>query len=101
LSATVYRTKEEFEDNCLCAYAIIDYVETHYNTAYIKWFFDRCYDHSTDWDKKEIYTVIFTSFDTPDYKDYVLSIQAVKTDNGYEFNLIKKVDNLSNDSEQE
>lgn len=86
----IMKTEEEFEDNCRCAYSILDYVDKI--DTDVRWWFDTSYSH--DFDSKR-YTTIFKSYITEEYKDYVLSIESNLVNDKWEHKIIKKVDGLT------
>lgn len=85
-----YKTKEEFKDNCPCAYQVLNYVDEIKDTD-VKWFFDICYNHYPE----RRFSTIFRSYSTSEYKDYVLSVEAKFNDvkKQYDLRIVKKVDN--------
>jgi hypothetical protein len=85
----VFKKEEEFEDECPCAYRIYKYVETIETD--VKWWFHRAYD---DYDEDK-YTVIFTSYITEEYKDYILSVEAKRINNEWQYRIIKKIDGIT------
>jgi len=86
----IYRNEEHFFDECPCAYQILYFVDSIKDTD-ARWFFDRAY---SDYENEERHAVIFKSYITQEYKDYVLSVEAKKKNDGYDIRLLKKVDNL-------
>lgn len=89
------KNEQEFTDRCPCAYRILEFVDSIKDTD-ARWFFDLCYYDYFE----QRFSVIFKSYITEEYKDYVLSVAAKKTEDGnYDIRIIKKVDNLLNDNE--
>lgn len=92
----IYNTEEDFLDNCSCCYAILDFVENIKNTD-TRWFFEKCYSrYDKDSDYEEHY-VIFKSYITEEFKDYILSIKVIKLSESYSIHIVKKIDNLLSD----
>ena len=91
----IYKTNNEFEDNCECAFSIYKFIDSI--SPNVRWFFDKCYVL----DNHKKYTVIFKSYCTPEYKDYSASIEAIynsKTQN-YDIKLISKHEPSLHDNE--
>lgn len=86
----IMKTEEEFTDNCICAYGVLNYVN-NIDTD-VRWWFDVAYCH--DFDKKR-YSTIFKSYITDEYKDYVLSIESKLVNDKWEHRIFKKVDGLT------
>jgi hypothetical protein len=86
----IMKTEEEFTDNCICAYGILNYVDT-INTD-VRWWFDVSYCHDVD---EKRYSTIFKSYITDEYKDYVLSIESNLINDKWEHRIFKKVDGLT------
>lgn len=86
----VYKTEREFKDKCKCAFSVLNFVEEIEDTD-VKWFFDKAY--FLDYPEKR-YSVIFKSFVTEEYRDYILSVEAKfnKETGKYDVRIIKKVD---------
>lgn len=89
----IYKTEEEFIDNCPCASSILKFVAGIKNTDVI-WFFDVCYVNYID----NRYSVIFKSYITEEFKDYLLSVEVIQENKKCNIRIIKKVDNLLNDN---
>ena len=85
----VMKTEEEFEDNCECAYGILNFLDSVETD--VRWWFDVAYNHNFD----GVYTAIFKSYITEEYKDYCLSIEGKCVNNTWEYRVIKKVDGLT------
>lgn len=91
----IYKNEDDFFDKCPCAYRILNFVDSIKDTD-VHWFFDVCY--YDQFDKR--YSVIFKSYETEEFKNYVLSVEAKETENNdYSIRIIKKVDNLLTDNE--
>lgn len=74
----IYKTNNDFEENCECAFSIYKFIDSI--NSNVRWFFDKCYVL----DNHKKYSVILKSYDTPDYKDYLATVEAtynVKTQN--------------------
>lgn len=84
----IYKTEDEFLDNCLCAYRILNFVDNIESDA--RWFFNCCYFMQPE----RNYCVIFKSYDMHEYENYVLSIEAAWKNENWNIRIIKKVDNL-------
>lgn len=85
----IYKSEELFLDECPCAYQLLNFVDNIKDTD-VRWFFDVGYAYY----KEDKYYVIFKSYVTDEYKDYVLSIEAAGKDGKYDIRIIKKIDNL-------
>lgn len=87
----IYRTKEEFTDSCRCAYEVLNFVADIKDTD-VMWFFDTGYYLGYE----DRYSIIFKSYVTEEYQDYILSIEVKKkTETGeYDLRIHKKIDNL-------
>ncbi len=83
------RNKQEFIENCKCAYEIFEFIDNVKTD--VRWRFDIAYHH--DFENK--YTAIFKSYTTEKYKDYVLSIEGKLVGNGWGYRVVKKVDGLT------
>lgn len=86
-----YKNESDFIENCPCAYQILNYIDGIKDTD-VKWFFDfGISDYPED-----VHRIIFKSYCTPEYKDYVLSLSAEAIDESskYSIELVKRVDNL-------
>ncbi|WP_368263087.1 hypothetical protein [Clostridium disporicum] len=91
----IYKTEREFRENCLISYKIYDFVDSLESDT--RWFFDVYYEFYI-FERK--YQVLFKSYITEEYKDYVLSIEAVIDDNNnVDIRVIKKIDNLLHNNE--
>ncbi|MMZ62054.1 hypothetical protein D1872_242400 [compost metagenome] len=90
----VYKTEREFKDNCRCAYSVLNFVENIEDTD-VKWFFYNAYYHDYP---ENSYSVIFKSYVTEEYRDYILSVGAKfnKETGKYDVRLVRKVDKLMN-----
>ena len=86
----IMKTEEEFEDNCRCAYSILNYVDTIETD--VRWWLDVSYQD--DFEGKRYWT-IFKSYITDEYKDYVLSIESKLINDKWEHKIFKKVDGLT------
>ncbi|SLK21730.1 MULTISPECIES: hypothetical protein [unclassified Paenibacillus] len=85
-----YKTKEEFQENCDCAYAVYNLVDS-INDSDVTWFFDVCFYFPN----QKLYTISFVSYETPEYKDYKLGISAIQNESGfYDLKITQRVDNL-------
>jgi hypothetical protein len=89
----IFKSELDFLENCPCAYKILNFVDSIEDTD-VRWFFDYGVG---DYDEKT-YQIIFKSYITPEFKDYVLSIKAEWKDGTYDIKLVKKVDNLLADN---
>lgn len=91
----IYKTERDFRDNCPIAYKIYNFVDSLESDT--RWFFDIGYEFYI-FERK--YQILFKSYITEEYKDYLLSIEAkVNDDNAVDIKVIKKIDNLINNSE--
>lgn len=80
--------EEEFEYECSFSFKTLEYVDKIIEKDDVRWWFDRCYANWED----EVHFVLFTSYITEEYKDYVLSIKVTKEPTGqYDFSIQKKV----------
>lgn len=87
-----YRTLEDFEENCwLFSTKLFNFVESI--SGENRWFFDVCY-HNV-YERPNTYQVLFSSYETPEYAKFVLSIYVTHTPNGFEFKITKQVTDLS------
>lgn len=84
----VYKTPEEFEDNCLCAYSVYDFIDNI--ASDVMWFFQKCYM----FDNHNRYLIDLTSYDTPNYKDFSACIEAVYNiqTKHYDIKLLSKIE---------
>ncbi|KEI11771.1 hypothetical protein [Clostridium novyi] len=89
----IYKTEVQFLNNCPCAYEILEFIDNLKDTD-VHWFFD----HGFSFYNKNKYCIIFKSYSTPEYDNYVLSIEAIKTNDVYTIKIIKKIDNLLHDN---
>ncbi|NUU74100.1 hypothetical protein [Paenibacillus xylanilyticus] len=90
LKIKAYRTDEEFEENCPCAFEIYDLVNSIKDTD-VQWFLDVAFFFPNE----QKYIITFKSYDTPEYNDYSLGISAQKNDSGaYDLTITGRVDNL-------
>lgn len=85
----IYRTEKEFRDKCPCYYAILEFIDNIKDTD-VRWFFDVGYAFYPE----KRYCIIFKSYITPEYEDYVLSVESTKVNDTYNIKIVKKVDNL-------
>ncbi|AKN32339.1 hypothetical protein Ccar_16300 [Clostridium carboxidivorans P7] len=85
----IMTTEEEFEDECICAYGILNFVDRVESD--VKWWFNVAY--YDDYENK--YIVIFKSYITEEYKDYILSIEVKKVNDSWEYKVLKKIDGLT------
>lgn len=84
----ILSTEDEFTEYCPCAYKVLNFVSQLETDAL--WFFDVCYNNY----EVNTYSVIFKSYVTDEYKDYIVSIQATKADKAWDIELFRKVDGL-------
>lgn len=84
----ILKNKEEFIDECECAYKILSFVKNDVETD-VKWWFDVAYREDNR------YSVLFKSYIIEEYKDYILSITSEKIDGEWELKVFKKVDGLT------
>ena len=91
MKTCVLKTEEDFTDYCPCSCKILELAESMKTDA--MWFFDSCYSNYI----RHSYFVTFKSYVTDEYKDYILTIQAIKIDDEWDIKVIKKVDNLLNE----
>lgn len=85
----IMKTEEEFTDNCECAYKVLNFIDNIETD--VRWWFNIAYYNQFD----NAYNVLFTSYITEEYKDYVLSIYAIKKDGEWNLRITKKVDGLT------
>lgn len=86
-----FKTEEEFYDNCwMFANKLFDFVESISGDN--RWWFDVCYKPDN---KEEKYSVIFKSYVTPEFRNFVLSIYVEKVGNEYDFKVMKQVTELA------
>jgi hypothetical protein len=79
--------EDEFYSHCEPAKSIKEHAKAEEKISDCLWFFKECY---ADW-KAMTFTAIFCSYKTPDYANYILSIQANKDDAGrWEIKTMKK-----------
>lgn len=90
----VIKTKTDFYEKCPCAAKILEFVDGIEDTD-ARWFFHIGYCH---FDEKR-FGIIFKSYDMPEYKDYVLSVEATYKNSDYILRVVKKVDNLLTSNE--
>lgn len=90
----IYKTEGDFLDRCPCSFQILDFVDSIENTD-TRWFFDIGYAFY----KAKKYAVIFKTYALPEYKDYVLSVEATEHKEKYTINIIKRIDNLLTDND--
>ena len=91
----VYNTTQEFEENCLCASAVNNFIDTKI-ISNVKWFFDKCFM----FENHQRYSIIFSSYALPDYKGYIMGLEArynVNSDS-YDIKLIKKAESPTLDN---
>ena len=82
------KTEDELYEYCDFASDVLKFADKLAKDDNILWFFKECY---SDWNN-EIHFVIFKSYITEEYKDYVLSLKVVKNANGkYDIVAQKKV----------
>ncbi len=85
----VFSTEEEFTDECPCAYGVLNFVNTVETD--VRWWFSVAYYN----DVSNFYSIIFKSYITDEYKDYVLSVQANYVYDKWVYKVYKKVDGLT------
>jgi hypothetical protein len=88
----VYSTEKEFKENCPISYKIYDFVNSIESDT--RWFFDVGYAFY----RERKYQILFTSYITEEYKDYLLSIEAQIINNDVTIKIFKKIDNLVNNN---
>ena len=54
-----------------------------------KWWFSEAYLQDND-----TYVILFTSYKTPEYRNFLLSVKAEKIDNDYKFTVVKQITDL-------
>jgi len=85
-NTNIINDKEEFITACDFAHEALRYSE-NFNTDRTQWFFDQCI---ANWVEGR-HTVVFKSFNLPEYKDYVLSIEVTgNRQEQYQFSLKMK-----------
>lgn len=86
-SHLVIKDKDEFIDECAFAFDAMDYADRLAQSENIRWFFKECYANC----EEQIHFVIFDSYITEEYKDYLLSLKVVKNQNNkYDISIQKK-----------
>ncbi len=73
------KSEEDFFSNCPCTGLICSYKYKLENED-VRWFFKDCYANY----QEQIFNVSFTSYVTPEYKDYWLCITAQKVNDIWE-----------------
>ncbi len=91
LNKNIMKTEDDFYEYCPCASKLIRYADSVKTDA--RWFFDICYYEQFS----NCYTAFFKSYITDEFKDYVLSLSATKTDTDWNIKIVKKVDGLQGD----
>lgn len=87
---TVFRKEKEFEDKCwFFAIGVQNFVQSISGDN--RWFFDVCYKD----DREERYSVIYRSYATPEYRNFVLSIGVRRIGDDYEYKIVKQVTELA------
>lgn len=78
----------KFIEDYLFASALLEYVKgiSGENT----WFLDECIENNSG-----EYWVSFKSYDSPEYKNFVLTVHVAHTDSGWDFSVQKQVTTLA------
>lgn len=84
-----YKTEEEFFTEC-CSFAsdVFKFVESISGDN--RWFFHECYLDNSG----RNHTVIFKSYDLPEYQNFILSVVVRKQNDKYVFTVLKQVTEL-------
>lgn len=83
----VIKDEDEFLYECPFAFDAINYADKLAKEENIHWYFKECYVNQAD----NIYFVIFDSYITEEYKDYLLSLKVVEIlENKYDISIQKK-----------
>lgn len=83
-----FDAESKFLEDYRFAYSLLKYVESI--SGENRWFVDECFEN----DSGE-YWVIFKSYMTPEYKNFLLSIRVTRSGSGWEFYVHKQVTELS------
>lgn len=83
----IISNEEEYYDEMPFSYSLESFVKS--NSEY-SWWFKECICNGDD-----SYTVIFNSFITPEYRNFLLSVHVTKIDSSYNFKITKEVTELS------
>lgn len=65
-----YKNSDDFYEKCICAREIYNYIDNIKSN--VRWFFHKGYML----DNHNKYVIDFSSYDTPDYKDFRIAIMA-------------------------
>ncbi len=79
--------EEEYHDEMPFSYPLESFVKS--NSMY-SWWFKECILNGDG-----SYTVLFSSFITPEYRNFLLSVHVTKTESSYNFKITKEVTELS------
>jgi hypothetical protein len=82
----VITDKEEYQWRCPFAFELDDYVNSI--SGENRWFFDKC-SYSLWSDDK--YSVTFKSYDSPEYRNFLLSISVSRNGSNWDFSIHKKI----------
>lgn len=82
-----YKTEEEMWEKTLFYPDLLDFVKSI--SGYNRWWFSVCYKQDGG-----RYSVMFTSYETPEYKNFLLSVSVETTQDGYNFKVVKQVTDL-------
>lgn len=87
-----FKTEKELEDRFYVFSTLLKrYVDVISGND--RWFFDICYQ--TDYDAKA-FNISYRSYETPEYKKFMLSIIAKKQNDGnYKFSVYKRITDLA------
>lgn len=87
----IYKTEEEFEDNCSCSCQVGEFVKTIQGEN--KWYFHSCVCRY-DWEDS-LYHITYKSYEfPPEYANFELIIKAEKQGENWNFSVVKQATEL-------
>ncbi|MBA3816915.1 MAG: hypothetical protein H0X29_10455 [Parachlamydiaceae bacterium] len=81
----VYKTKEEFHDECPCSHQIMEIAES-LSTMDVRWFFEVCFAYY----QEDRYSAIFKTYAMEEYKGYFLTFTVKLVEGKYAVTYFKK-----------
>ena len=83
-----FTSEEDFIDYFHHYQKLIEYVKSISGDNY--WWFEEAYAQENN-----EYSILFTSYKTPEYRNFLLSINAEKIDDDYRFSITKQITDLT------
>jgi len=82
-----FKNEDDFKDSFSHYHKLIEFVESISGNN--RWWFKEAYVN-----KDDEYNIIFTSYKTPEYRNFLLSIYAKKVEENYVFSITKQITDL-------